>query len=146
MHPRWFQVERPSKIRLTEAHHLLEHWRHCMAQGLTGLIWVPSSPLFDDQGDAPNHGQQHQQPIDNLQDDSDEESFVLPQSDEIEEGEYESNDDAQHQYRSSHDSPPIGRCHGGHYGGWWCIPFTWTFLLWVCCSRLWLMTHIIFHL
>ena len=45
--------------------------------------------------------------MDNLQDDSDGEVFVLPQSDEIEEDEYQSNDGAQHQYRSSQDSPPL---------------------------------------
>ena len=46
--------------------------------------------------------------MDNLQDESDGEVLALAQSDEIEEeDEYESNDDAQHQYRSSQDSPPL---------------------------------------
>ena len=105
--PDGFEWKDPSKIRLAEAHRLLEHWRDRVAQGLAALIWVPSSPLFDDEGDAPNRGRRCRQPMDNLQDDSDGEVFVLPQSDEIEEDEYESNDGAQHQYRSSQDFPPL---------------------------------------
>ena len=44
--PADFEWKDPSKMRITEAHHLLEHWRGCIAHGLPSLIWVPKSTLF----------------------------------------------------------------------------------------------------
>ena len=73
----------------------------CIACGLSGLIWVQNSPLFQDQDDGHDHGQRFREAIEQPHYESDEEVFVLPQSDDIEEDKYESNDNQQHPYRSS---------------------------------------------
>ena len=105
--PDGFEWKDPSKIRVGEVHCLLEYWRGCIACGLSGLIWVQNSPLFQDQDDGHNHGWCFQEAIEQPHYESDEEVFVLPQSDDIEEDEYESNDNQQHPYRSSQDYPPF---------------------------------------
>ena len=92
------------KIRIAEARRLLEHWRGRISRGLAGIIWVPTSPLFGDQDDVPldvtNRERRFREALEQRQDDSDEEVFVLPHSDEIDEDEYESNHGEQHSLTS----------------------------------------------
>jgi hypothetical protein len=80
---------------------LLDHWRDRIDRGQQGLIWVPTCALFNDEHNTPTHGRCFRQAIDLPQDDIDDEVFILPQSDDIEEDEYDSNDDEQPSYRSS---------------------------------------------
>ena len=89
-------------MRIAEACHLLEHWRGRIAGGLASLIWVPTSPLFEDQDDIPDHERHFREHIEQPHNSSDEEVFVLPQSDEIDEDEDQSNNDEQHPYSASH--------------------------------------------
>ncbi|KAF8259055.1 hypothetical protein EI94DRAFT_1814044 [Lactarius quietus] len=85
--PDGFEWKDPSKIQIGEIFCLLDHWRDRQDQGHVPLTWVPSCPAFQD-------GQPSQclrkiraavgamQPLE-----SDEEVFVLPASDEIDEEE-----------------------------------------------------------
>ena len=98
--PEGFEWKDPSKIRIGEIHRLLDHWRDCIARGLQGLIWVPTCPLFQDEDNAPVQRRQFRQAIALPEDNSDDEVFILPQSDEVEEDEYDSNDEKL-TYRSS---------------------------------------------
>jgi hypothetical protein len=116
--PDGFEWKDPSKIRIGEIHRLLDHWRDRIDRGLEGLIWVPSCPLFQDEDRAPAHGRRLRQAITLPQDNSDEEVFILPQSDEIEQDEYGSNDD-EHSYRSSQvrdpfDEAPMDTSNASH--------------------------------
>jgi hypothetical protein len=43
-----FDWKDPSKIQVGEIFRLLDHWRDREAQGLIPLVWVPTSPLFQD--------------------------------------------------------------------------------------------------
>ena len=109
-------------IRVGEVHRLLEYWRGRIAHGLSGLIWVQNSPLFQDQDDGHDHGQRFREAIEQPHYESDEEVFVLPQSDDIEEDKYESNDNQQHPYRSSQGYPSFEGCHGGSHRCEWDVP------------------------
>ena len=93
--PDGFVWKDPSKIRIGELHRLLDHWRDRIDRGLLCLVWVPTCPLFQDEDNAPTHGRRFRQTMGVPQDDSDDEVFILPQSDEIEEDECGSNDDEQ---------------------------------------------------
>jgi hypothetical protein len=93
--PDGFVWKDPSKIRIGEIHRLLDHWRDRIDRGLIGLVWVPTCPLFQDEDNAPSHRRRFRQAMGVPQDDSDDEVFILPQSDEIEEDECGSNDDEQ---------------------------------------------------
>src|ERR1700675_2657114 len=103
--PDGFEWKDPSKIRIAEVHRLLEHWRDRIDRGLQGLIWVPSCPLFQDK--ATTHGRRFRQAVDLPQDHSDEEVFILPQSDDIKQDEYDSHDNVQHTSRTSPDHDPF---------------------------------------
>ena len=98
MSPADFEWKDPSKMRIAEACRLLEHWRGHIARGLPSLIWVPTSTLFEDQDD----GRHFRQGLEHPQDNSDEELFVLPQSNEIDEDEYESDHSEQCPLKSYH--------------------------------------------
>src|ERR1700675_4466219 len=91
--PDGFEWKDPSKIRIGEVHRLLEHWRDRIGRSLQGLVWVPSCPIFQDEDKAPSHGRRFRQALDLPQDDSDEEVFILPQSDDIEEDDHASIND-----------------------------------------------------
>lgn len=100
--PDGFEWKDPSKIKIGEIFRLLDHWRDRIDRGLHGLVWVPSCPLFKDVDHAPIHQRRLRQQIPLPEDYSDEEVFVLPQSDDIEE--YQSNSD---DYKSSHRSSSV---------------------------------------
>ena len=95
-----------SKMRIAEACHLLEHWRGRIAGGLASLIWVQTSPLFEDQDNIPDQERRFREDIAQSHNLSDEEVFVLPQSDKIDEDEDQSNNDEQHPYSASHTDHP----------------------------------------
>jgi hypothetical protein len=97
-----FQWKDPSKIKIGEIFRLLDHWRDHIDRGHHALVWVPSCPLFQDDDHAPIHGWQLQQAMALPEDYSDEEVFILPQSDDIEEYESNSND-----HESLHQSSPV---------------------------------------
>jgi hypothetical protein len=107
--PDGFVWKDPSKIRIGEIHRLLDHWRDRIDRGLIGLVWVPTCPLFQDQVNAPSHRRRFRQAMGVPQDDSDDEVFILPQSDEIEQEESGSNDDEQHSYRTSQVPSDVGQ-------------------------------------
>ncbi|KAH8983595.1 hypothetical protein EDB86DRAFT_3085260 [Lactarius hatsudake] len=50
--PKDFVWKDPSKIQIGEVFHLLYHWKERQDQGLGPLMWVPTSPLFQDQSNA----------------------------------------------------------------------------------------------
>ncbi|KAH8978646.1 hypothetical protein EDB86DRAFT_3151891 [Lactarius hatsudake] len=50
--PKDFVWKDPSKIQIGEVFRLLYHWKERQDQGLGPLMWVPTSPLFQDQSNA----------------------------------------------------------------------------------------------
>ena len=83
--PDGFEWKDPSKIQVGEVFRLLDHWRDRGDQGLEPLSWVPTSPLFKhtDPSSKPVQTFRTAQVLDPH--DSDEEVFVLPDSDELDE-------------------------------------------------------------
>ena len=77
--PGGFEWKDPSKIHVGEVFHLLDHWRDREDQGLEPLVWIQTSPPFKNTNPyarpvrCPKALDPH---------DSDEEMFVLPDSDE----------------------------------------------------------------
>ena len=104
--PDEFQWKDPSKIQREEVYRLLDHWRARQDNGLEPLIWVPTCPLFKDSEKTAKHvwaiwqAKALQPPPE-----SDEEVFVLPDSDDIDldEGDKGDNDDSG-QSSKHHDS------------------------------------------
>ena len=58
--PDGFQWADPSKIRIGDVFHLLEHWRKRKEDHLEPLIWVSSCPLLEDVDPSEHHGGQQQ--------------------------------------------------------------------------------------
>ena len=83
--PEGFEWKNPSKIQFGEVFHLLDHWRDHKDQGLESLAWVPTSPLFRNTNPSLKEVWPfcHAKALDPH--DSDEEVFVLPSSDGIDE-------------------------------------------------------------
>jgi hypothetical protein len=106
----------PSKIKVGEIFRLLDHWRDRIDRGLHALVWVPTCPLFQDGDEASDDGRKSRQVVAVPEDESDEEVFILPQSDDIEQDEFDSNDHDQYSYRSSqvHDSFEEGAMDASH--------------------------------
>src|SRR6201996_5855093 len=77
--PGGFEWKDPSKIHVGEVLHLLDHWRDHEDQGLEPLVWVQTSPLF-------KYTNPYVRPVRCTKaldpHNSDEEVFVLPDSDE----------------------------------------------------------------
>ncbi|KAF8257633.1 hypothetical protein EI94DRAFT_1708787 [Lactarius quietus] len=87
--PDGFEWKDPSKIQIGEIFHLLDHWRDRQDQGHVPLTWVPSCPPFQE-GQPSQHLQKIRETVVAMQPlESDEEVFVLPHSDEIDEEEDE---------------------------------------------------------
>ncbi|KAH9177961.1 hypothetical protein EDB89DRAFT_1902049 [Lactarius sanguifluus] len=49
-----FEWKDPSKIQIGEVFRILDHWRHRQDQGIGPLMWVLTSPLFDNMDDPPS--------------------------------------------------------------------------------------------
>ncbi|KAN0128961.1 hypothetical protein V8E53_013223 [Lactarius tabidus] len=98
--PDGFEWKDPSKIKVGEIFCLLDHWRGRIDRGLQGLVWAPSCPLLQDEEHAPTHGGKLRRPIALPEEYSDEEVFILPQSDDIEQHESDLSDH-EGPYRSS---------------------------------------------
>jgi hypothetical protein len=98
--PDGFEWKDPSKIKVGEIFRLLDHWRGRIDRGLQGLVWAPSCPLLQDEEHAPTHGGKLRRPIALPEEYSDEEVFILPQSDDIEQHESDLSDH-EGPYRSS---------------------------------------------
>ncbi|KAI9431026.1 hypothetical protein H4582DRAFT_2085700 [Lactarius indigo] len=72
-----FEWKDPSKIRIDEVFHLLNHWRDRQDQGIDPLMWVPTCPLFNDTKQPTIHKQNIRHARPKQSDGSDEESFDL---------------------------------------------------------------------
>ncbi|KAI9436269.1 hypothetical protein H4582DRAFT_2058933 [Lactarius indigo] len=105
----------PSKIRIDEVFHLLDHWRDRQDQGIDPLMWVPTCPLFNDTKQPTIHKQNIRRAQPKQSDGSDEESFDLhynedsnPQGDKTDDSLDES---SVHDEPSDHswaaESPPL---------------------------------------
>src|ERR1700735_3732086 len=83
--PDGFEWKDPSKIHVGEVFRLLDHWRDREDQGLDPLAWVLTSPLFKntDRSLKGVRPLRHAKALDPH--DSDEEVFVLPNSEEVDE-------------------------------------------------------------
>ena len=82
--PDGFEWKDPSKIHVGEVFRLLDHWRDREDQGLEPLVWIQTSPLFKN---ANPYARPVRCPEALDPHDSDEEVFVLPDSDEPDEEE-----------------------------------------------------------
>ncbi|KAH8982338.1 hypothetical protein EDB86DRAFT_3086166 [Lactarius hatsudake] len=78
--PDRFEWKDPSKIQIGEVFRILDHWRHRQDRGIGPLMWVPTSPLFDNIEDPPRHQQSVRNARTLQSQGSDEEYFVLPNS------------------------------------------------------------------
>ncbi|KAH9176173.1 hypothetical protein EDB89DRAFT_2065978 [Lactarius sanguifluus] len=78
--PDHFEWKDPSKIQIGEVFRILDHWRHRQDQGIGPLMWVPTSPLFDNMDDPPRRGRSVRKARMLQSQGSDEEYFVLPNS------------------------------------------------------------------
>ena len=100
--PDGFEWKDPSKIQVGEVFRLLDHWRDREDQGSQPLVWLPTSPLFADIKQSSRHAQSIRQAAALEPQDSDEEVFVLPHSDEFDE-----EDDGNMSHDQSHQSPSV---------------------------------------
>jgi hypothetical protein len=100
--PDGFEWKDPSKVQVGEVFRLLDHWRDREDQGLQPLVWLPSSPLFVDTKQSNRHAQSIRQAAALEPQDSEEEVFVLPHSDEFDE---ENDDSITH--NQSYQSPSV---------------------------------------
>jgi hypothetical protein len=100
--PDGFEWKDPSKIQRDEIYRLLDHWRARQASGLDPLIWVPTCPLFKDSQNTAKKVRAVRQARALQPPDSDEEVFVLPDSDDIDLEEDVSQEDDHHSEQSSH--------------------------------------------
>ncbi|KAH8992193.1 hypothetical protein EDB92DRAFT_1816038 [Lactarius akahatsu] len=78
--PDRFEWKDPSKIQIGEVFCILDHWRHRQDRGIGPLMWVPTSPLFDNIEDPPRHQRSVRNARTLQSQGSDEEYFVLPNS------------------------------------------------------------------
>lgn len=78
--PDRFEWKDPSKIQIGEVFRILDHWRHRQDRGIGPLMWVPTSPLFDNIEDPPRHQRSVRNARTLQSQGSDEEYFVLPNS------------------------------------------------------------------
>src|ERR1700744_1669880 len=78
--PQGFEWKDPSKIQVNEIFRLLDYWRDRQCEGHDPIVWVPTSPLFQNQERGPRHCWTSRQPRIEHPQDSDEEIFVLPSS------------------------------------------------------------------
>ncbi|KAH9069394.1 hypothetical protein EDB83DRAFT_2314420 [Lactarius deliciosus] len=78
--PDCFEWKDPSKIQIGEVFRILDHWRHRQDRGIGPLMWVPTSPLFDNIEDPPRHQRSVRNARTLQSQGSDEEYFVLPNS------------------------------------------------------------------
>jgi hypothetical protein len=83
--PDGFEWKDPSKIQIGEVFRLLYHWRDREDQDLIPLIWVPSCPLLQDTEEPLKPRRNVRQAKAQQPQDSDEENFDLPQSDDSDE-------------------------------------------------------------
>ena len=83
--PDRFEWEDPSKTQNSEIFRLLNHWRVHQDNGSDPLIWAPTCLLFKDAVNVANHVWTIQQARDLQHVDSDEELFVLPSTDNVDE-------------------------------------------------------------
>jgi hypothetical protein len=83
--PHGFEWKDPSKIQVGEVFRLLDHWRDRQDRGLDPLIWIPTSPLFQDAAKPSKHVRSSRPATTQFQEDSDQEVFILPQSDDLDE-------------------------------------------------------------
>jgi hypothetical protein len=109
--PDGFEWKDPSKIQRDEIYRLLDHWRARQASGLEPLIWVPTCPLFKGSENTTKRVRAIQQARALQPPDSDEEVFILPDSDEIDLEEESDQNDNDHSEQSSqlHDSSGDGQ-------------------------------------
>ncbi|KAH8976944.1 hypothetical protein EDB86DRAFT_3174559 [Lactarius hatsudake] len=75
--PKDFVWKDPSKIQIGEVFHLLYHWKERQDQGLGPLMWVPTSPLFQDVEHPPQHKRHLRHARAQQSNASDQESFNL---------------------------------------------------------------------
>ena len=110
--PEGFEWRDPSKIPKEEVFCLLDHWRAHQAQGLEPLIWVPTCPLFENTEKTVKsrraiwQARALQPPPE-----SDEEVFILPDSDDIyseDEGSQDANEHSDQSFQD-HDSSGDGQ-------------------------------------
>ena len=85
--PDGFEWKDPSKIQVGEIFCLLDHWRDREDQGLDPLAWVLTSPLFKNTDRSLKNVRAFQCAKALDPHDSDEEVFVLPDSDVFDEEE-----------------------------------------------------------
>jgi hypothetical protein len=85
--PEGFEWKDPSKIQIGEIFRLLDHWRDRQDQGHVPLVWVPSCPIFQDAQPSERIRKLRESRTAIQPPESDEEIFVLPQSDDIDEDE-----------------------------------------------------------
>ena len=81
--PDGFQWKDPSKIQIGEIFRLLAHWKARQDQDLDPLIWAPTCPLMQDGNNIGRRKRVIRQMRALDPPDSDEETFVLPMSDDI---------------------------------------------------------------
>ena len=86
MLPRGFQWKHPSKIKIQDVFHLLNHWRDRSEKGEEPLIWVTTSSLFHNIH-RPSRQVQRNNRAPVQEESSDGERFILPRSSEMDEGE-----------------------------------------------------------
>ncbi|KAH9001968.1 hypothetical protein EDB86DRAFT_2827429 [Lactarius hatsudake] len=75
--PKDFVWKDPSKIQIGEVFCLLYHWKERQDQGLGPLMWVPTSPLFQDVEHPPQHKRHLRHARAQQSNASDQESFNL---------------------------------------------------------------------
>ena len=83
--PDRFEWKDPSKIQNGEIFHLLNHWRVRQDNGSDPLIWAPTCPLFKDAVNVANRVRTIRQARELQSVNSDEEVFVLPSTDDVDE-------------------------------------------------------------
>jgi hypothetical protein len=89
----------PSKIQIDDIYCLLDHWKACQDSRLELLVWASTGPLFQDNNKTAKNLQASQHTHTLQPPDSDEEVFVLPDSDDIDldnEGDHSHLEDAPH--------------------------------------------------
>lgn len=107
--PNNFEWKDPSKIQVGEIFRLLDHWRDRQVRGLDPLIWVQTCPLFQDAAGHSKHGRTVRRvQVQQYLHDSDEEVFVLPSSQEIDQEDDESDNNDENE--SSDEAPIVGNC------------------------------------
>lgn len=82
-----FPWKDPSHIKLADLFALLDHWRCRQDQGLNPIIWLPTCPILQSTARPIGRGQtvRWQQARVQQQEESDEEVFQLPASDDVDE-------------------------------------------------------------